>query len=243
MRGILARLREAQIRERQYDRSGPIKLKWQGRAGLVAELFIDDALWAFVEWSEKRQQWCIEDSQGRCLTHAADLRGTVDSKQGAIELATAMSRDGRLPTPLEALQRWDAKRERRRQRPSEVRRRQEREERQERSRDISQAQWDAEWQERKQQPLYEALHEVFDFADPALWRSNSFASLRPRLIVWMRSVVAELAHKVDFAARPPSGWRCRGPVSDAEKAYRKRELEQAEAKLARAREILGWLED
>jgi len=24
------------------------------------------------------------------------------------------------------------------------------------------------------------LHEVFDFADPALWRSNSFASLRPR---------------------------------------------------------------
>jgi len=26
--------------------------------------------------------------------------------------------------------------------------------------------------------------------DPALWRSNSFASLRPRLIVWMRSVVA-----------------------------------------------------
>jgi hypothetical protein len=32
-------------------------------------------------------------------------------------------------------------------------------------------------------------------------------------------------------------------VSDAEKAYRKRELEQAETKLARAREILGWLED
>jgi hypothetical protein len=54
------------------------------------------ALWAFVEWSEKRQQWCIEDSQGRCLTHAADLRGTADSKQGATELATAMIRDGRV---------------------------------------------------------------------------------------------------------------------------------------------------
>jgi len=149
MRGWRARYEEEQIKSRQYDRNGPIKLKWQDRAGLVAELFIDDALWAFVEWSEKRQQWCIEDSQGRCLTHAADLRGTADSKQGATELATAMIRDGRLPTPLEALQRWDAERERRQQRPSEIRRR---EERQERSREISQARWDAEWQERNQQP-------------------------------------------------------------------------------------------
>jgi len=103
-----------------------------------------------------------------------------------------MIRDGRLPTPLEALQRWDAERERRQQRPSEIRRRQEREERQERSREISQARWDAEWQERKQQPLYEALAEAFDFSDPDLWRSNSFASLRPRLVVWMHSVVLDL---------------------------------------------------
>jgi hypothetical protein len=120
MRGWRARYEEEQIKSRQYDRNGPIKLKWQDRASLAAELFIDDALWAFVEWSEKRQQWCIEDSQGRYLTHAADLRGTADSKQGATELATAMIRDGRLPTPLEALQRWDAERERRQQRPSEI---------------------------------------------------------------------------------------------------------------------------
>ena len=192
MRGWRARYEEEQIKSRQYDRNGPIKLKWQDRAGLAAELFINDALWAFVEWSEKRQQWCIEDSQGRCLTHAADLRGTADSKQGATELATAMIRDGRLPTPLEALQRWDAERERRQQRPSEIRRRQEREGRQERSREISQARWDAEWQERKQQPLYEALAEAFDFSDPDLWRSNSFASLRPRLVVWVHSVVLDL---------------------------------------------------
>jgi hypothetical protein len=57
---------------------------------------------------------------------------------------------------------------------------------------VSQARWDAEWQERKQQPLYEALAEAFDFSDPDLWRSNSFASLRPRLVVWMHSVVLDL---------------------------------------------------
>ena len=57
MRGWRARYEEEQIKSRQYDRNGPIKLKWQDRAGLVAELFIDDALWAFVEWSEKRQQF------------------------------------------------------------------------------------------------------------------------------------------------------------------------------------------
>ena len=59
----------------------------------------------------------------------------------------------------------------------------------------------------------------------------------------MHSVVLDLQCDVERAASPPSGWRRRGPVSDAVKAYRKRELEQAEAKLARAREILGWLED
>ena len=36
------------------------------------------------------------------------------------------------------------------------------------------------------------LDEAFDFSDPDLWRSNSFASLRPRLVVWMHSVVLDL---------------------------------------------------
>ena len=58
----------------------------------------------------------------------------------------------------------------------------------------------------------------------------------------MRSVVAALECDVG-RRRAPSGWGRRGPVSDAVKAYRNRELEQAEAKLARAREILGWLKD
>jgi hypothetical protein len=42
MRGWRARYEEEQIKSRQYDRNGPIKLKWQDRAGLVAELFIDE---------------------------------------------------------------------------------------------------------------------------------------------------------------------------------------------------------
>jgi hypothetical protein len=151
MRGYLDRYKEAQIKSRQYDRGSPIK------------------------WSEKRQGWCIEDSLGRCLKHAGDLRGTADSRHAAIELAVQMIRDGRLPTPLEALERRDAERERRRQRPSEIRRRQEQQERRERSGKLSHARWDADWQERKQPPLYEALAEAFDFGDPDLWRSNSFA--------------------------------------------------------------------
>jgi hypothetical protein len=34
MRGWRARYEEEQIKPRQYDRNGPIKLKWQDRAGL-----------------------------------------------------------------------------------------------------------------------------------------------------------------------------------------------------------------
>jgi hypothetical protein len=203
MRGYLDRFEEGQIKSRQCDRGGPIKLKGSGDQ-LTGQLLIDNVLWSYVEWSEKRQEWCIEDSQGRCLTHAADLRGTADSKHAAIELAEQMIRDGRLPTPLEALERRDAERERRRQRPSEIRRRQEQQERRERSEELSRARWAADWQERKQPPLYEALAEAFDFSDPDLWRSNSFASLRPRLLIWMQSVVAQFECDVESATT--GGW-------------------------------------
>jgi hypothetical protein len=30
------------------------------------------------------------------------------------------------------------------------------------------------------------MDEIFDFADPDLWKSNSFAVLRPRLIINLR---------------------------------------------------------
>jgi hypothetical protein len=244
MRGYLDRYKEAQIKSRQYDRGSPIKHKWSGDQ-LTGQLLIENVVWAYVEWSEKRQEWCIEDSLGRGLKHAGDLRGTADSRHAAIELAVQMIRDGRLPTPLGALERRDAERERRRQRPSEIRRRQEQQERRERSGKLSHARWDADWQERKQPPLYEALAEAFDFGDPDLWRSNSFASLRPRLVIWMQSVVAQLECDVESAIRPPSGWRGRVSAATraAKNAHQRQELQKAEAKLARAREILGWLED
>jgi hypothetical protein len=50
----------------------------------------------------------------------------------------------------------------------------------------------------------------------------------------MRSVVTTLECDVDEERRPPSGWHTKG--------LRKESLEEAEAKLARASEILGWLE-
>jgi hypothetical protein len=53
MRGYIDRYKEAQIKSRQYDRAGPIKLKWSGDQ-LTGQLLIENVLWAYVEWSEKR---------------------------------------------------------------------------------------------------------------------------------------------------------------------------------------------
>jgi hypothetical protein len=68
--------------------------------------------------------------------------------------------------------------------------------------------------------------------------------LRPRLVIWMQSVVARLECDVDSAIRA-SGWRGRVSAATraAKKAHQTQELEKAGAKLARAREILGWLEE
>jgi hypothetical protein len=129
-----------------------------------------------------------------------------------------MIRDGRMPSPQEARQevnqrRWarlseeeraieEARaadqerrrqaREKRAQQPSEQRRRAAAQQRREEERRA----WDADWQARRreddEQPLYEMLNEVFDFADPELWKSNSFAALRPRLIIHLEAVVAKL---------------------------------------------------
>jgi hypothetical protein len=95
MRGYIDRYEEAQIKSRQYDRGRPIKLKWSGDQ-LTGQLLIENVLWAYVEWSEKRQEWCIEDSLGRCLKHAGDLRGTADSKRAAIELGIVAATPGDL---------------------------------------------------------------------------------------------------------------------------------------------------
>jgi hypothetical protein len=109
-------------------RNRPIEISWSGDK-LYGRLFIDAVRWAYVEWSEKRQEWCIEDNQGRCLRHAADLRGTADTSQGAVDLATAMIRDGRMSTPEEAT----AQRHALSQKPANVRARQRRREQRDRS--------------------------------------------------------------------------------------------------------------
>jgi hypothetical protein len=82
-------------------RGAPIKVKWESSGGRWrrGRITIDGALWAFVEWSEKRPAWCIEDAAGQCLAHANSLCGEAASRKRALELASAMIRDGRLPSP------------------------------------------------------------------------------------------------------------------------------------------------
>ncbi len=41
-------------------RQKPIRIAWTADK-LIGRLTIDGELWASVEWSEKRQRWCIED--------------------------------------------------------------------------------------------------------------------------------------------------------------------------------------
>jgi hypothetical protein len=170
-------------------RQQPIKLHWVGQIG---RLYIDDALWGAVEWSDKRKAWCIEDSEGRCLSHKTHIHGQGAAKEAAVALAEAMIRDGRMPTPEEATkareERLAKDRARRASTPSGKRRAAEREERDR----LSKARWDAEDADRKEPPLHEVLAEAFDLTDPNLWRSNSFAMLRPRLIISVRRTIADL---------------------------------------------------
>jgi hypothetical protein len=71
------------------------------------------------------------------------------------------------------------------------------------------------------------LADIFDFADPNLWRSNSFAALRPRLITHLKCVVINLEEDIAFAKMA---------------AKRPRTVNR-EARLHRAREILRLLSE
>ena len=77
---------------------------------------------------ERKEVRWGEDAEGRCLKHRDHIHGKEPDKNAAVLLATAMIRDGRLPTPEAAKQCRKDRLERRRQRPSEQRRRQEQEE-------------------------------------------------------------------------------------------------------------------
>jgi hypothetical protein len=67
--------------------------------------------------------------------------------------------------------------------------------------------------------LFEALDEAFNLTDPELWKSNSFTSLRPRLIVYLEAEVARLEYE------QLQRWRKRDP----------QRLERAKAVLAALR--------
>jgi len=186
----------------------------QGFGGII-QLLVDNVLWAEVEYSSKRQAWCIEDAEGRCLSHKAHIQGDAESMESAIAVAEAMIRDGHMPTPEEAKAARKARLERQRNTPSAKRRRAER---QERIR-LFRASREAEEADDDAQPLYEMIADAFDLTDPELWRSNRFAMLRPRLIVSVRRAIATLEY---------------------ESLHHPDETEQR--RLARAREILTLLE-
>lgn len=82
-------------------RERPISIKWVKR-GLIGQLRVGGEFWGAIEWSETRDAWCVEDVEGRCLTHANHICGQAAARDAAIELAEAMIRDGRLPSPEEA---------------------------------------------------------------------------------------------------------------------------------------------
>jgi hypothetical protein len=209
-------------------RSKPIKVTWN-EAGCIGRIIIANEYWGAVEWSEKRQCWCIEDTQGRCLAHRASIHGTASSKAAAVALAEEMIRDGRMPTPEEAydasIERRRLQREKRDRQPAVKRRRAEAKERWEQLLGAMRAQSEADYREDEEKPLYEMLHEVFDFADPELWKSNTFAMLRPRLIIHLQAIIAHLEY--EQVSGRQSRW--------GEKAY-------IEPRLAKACEILDLLQ-
>jgi hypothetical protein len=187
-------------------RHKPIMIHWDG---LIGRLLIDGESWGAVEWSEKRQAFCIEDAEGRCLSHHSHIHGEDKDKAGAVALAEAMIRDGRMPTPEDAKKARDERlkrdRERRAKQPSEIKRREARAERDRLWRAYSEADY-RERQAERREPLYEVLADALDFTDPDLWKSNSFARLRDRLIPCVQAAIAEIEsdlfrHRTDRGKR------------------------------------------
>src|ERR1700722_4435116 len=81
-------------------RQEPINIRW---SGMIGTLLIDGTSWGAVEWSDKRQAWCIQDAEGRCLSQHSHIHAEDKDKAGAVALAEAMIRDGRMPTPEDAV--------------------------------------------------------------------------------------------------------------------------------------------
>jgi hypothetical protein len=235
-------------------RQKPIKITWTADK-LIGNLTIGGEHWAAVEWSEKRQPWCIEDAEGRCLKHLDHVHGENADRNAAVALAEAMIRDGRMPDPETAWKNLLAEKKRRREKrerqPAQIRKRQQERERRDQRFELSRKEWEAKAEEESAPPLYEMLADAFDFADPDLWKSNSFASLRPRLVIHVRHVIAKLESSIDYEIRrgrsqPFCGLGATTEQRKRAAADRTEETSAAirklQQKLDRAREILSRLE-
>ena len=114
-----------------------------------------------------------------------------------------MTRDGRMTTPegarQAALERRRLEREKRDRQPSVQRRRTEAQQRREEWSRVWNARWKVEWREKEAQPLYEMLRPGFRLRRPGTVRSNSFATMRPRLIIHLEAVVADLDSELVYA--------------------------------------------
>jgi hypothetical protein len=86
-------------------RHGVIEVRFHTGLPSIYRLTIGNKLWASVEWSPSRRAWCIEDGVGLCLAHVEHIHGQDPDAQAAIQLAKRMIRNGRMPTPEEALSR------------------------------------------------------------------------------------------------------------------------------------------
>jgi hypothetical protein len=168
--------------------------------------------------------------ENACAMRAAS-KGRPPAKDDAIALAQEMIRNGTMPSPQQAKELHKEERhreaEKRAKRPSEIRKRQAREE--------NDRLWhnshDAEYEEKKAPPFYEIFAEAYDLTDPKLWRSNSFAMIRPRLILEVKTAIAQLEYDVHCYRNKskPTSWKAE-------------QLAELEPKLARAREILALLD-
>jgi hypothetical protein len=214
-----------------YRRVKPIKITWSADGARIGRIYVGSEYWGAVEWSRKRKAWCIEDAVGACLAHAEHIRGNAKTKELAVELAETMIRDGRMPSPEEAKRQFQERHAARPPSPPPL----SPEEQEQRKAEVDHSieRWQNEQAERKATPLWEEMHDIFDFGDPDLWRSNSFAVLRPRLIIHIKAVVAKCEQDCELW-----GKRRRRMSED----WRRRHLTDAEAKLNRAREVLAALE-
>jgi len=109
-----------------------------------------------------------------------------------------MIADGRMPTPEQAKQARKARLEARHARPAEITRRQQRQE----ADRLLHVHTDADFCEREAAPMWEVLDQALDLTDPELWKSNSFAVVRTRLVIALQAYIA----KVEYDGSRGGSW-------------------------------------